>query len=107
MARAVYSTRFLAVAGGADASETYTVPAGFIAVVRDIDVTLSGDASALAQVALESPNLVFAYIPASGTASESWQWQGRQVCNEGETLAAVLSTDTFGSIAVSGYLLTS
>jgi hypothetical protein len=98
----VYSARFLqahAVAAG-----SFTVPAGYVLVVRDADCFYPGGAGQSAQ--LEGPaGGIFAYFPFSAAINGVLvSWRGRQIFYAGETFtfAATAAMD----IMVSGYLLT-
>jgi hypothetical protein len=97
----VYSTRFLhqqRVAG----TSSYTVPTGFRAVVKDINVANVSAASAEAQVLAAGVILAANVIPAEPGVL---RWQGMAVVYHGETIQVV---DVSGLLAVyvSGYLLT-
>lgn len=106
MARAVYSTRFLAFSTTSTETETYTVASGFVAVVRDVSVYSGNTASDGWAVALADP---LCYLYNGGNTGEAgWhQWVGRQILNAGEQLLGELfSGGELGSMMVSGYLLT-
>lgn len=103
----IYSTRFYGgqiVAAGE--TDLYTVPAGKVAVVRDIsvsNVTTTDAGQLLIYVLLDAGNADLfrvASVPSHGFV----QWQGRQVLNAGETLA-LYETNTTIRAMVSGYLL--
>jgi hypothetical protein len=105
VARAVYSTRFVEIPFGAPASASYTVPAGYIAVVRDIDVRFSGGTGGPMVVQVADPNVILAVLNSGDAITGMAQWQGRTVCNEGEVLEALNLGSVDASCAVSGYLL--
>lgn len=105
MARAVYSTRFIGFESAVNATDSYTVPSGFVAVIRDITAFLASSAVTLAQVFIEEPNCVLLDATGSGLTPTIAQWTGRTVCNEGEHIEAVIDAAAACSIAVSGYLL--
>lgn len=105
MSRPVYSTDFLDL----HASELgigYTVPDGYKAIVRDIDVFFT--ALAVINLNIIGPSggtfAYFSYIP---TEAAFQSWRGRQVFNAGDTFGVTGTVDA-GSfdIRVSGYLLT-
>lgn len=104
MAR-IYSVRFFAVHDQpAIAPLTYTVPAGRLAVVRDIDVYCGDPLGGEEFFARGSVSEVF-WQASLGLGETGWRnWRGRQVIYEGE------SWDIFGTkifdVAASGYLLT-
>lgn len=79
----------------------WTVPAGFVDVVRDIDgyCTSTGPGAAFLGDGALGRTLQIA-VPA-GTA---FQWQGRQVWNAGQTLS-IFSTITTFRLKISGYRL--
>lgn len=103
MARAVYSTRFAAVVISG-ALNLYTVPAGYIAVVRSVDFLATGASPGIFAWGLAAGGIYFA--GATGlTTDNAYHWEGRQVFNAGDTIKAITATIT-GQLAVSGYLLT-
>lgn len=98
----IYSTRFLQELG-LSGTATYTVPDGFVAVVRDLDAyqdVLPGGTvfleGALGQAIWSETN-----DAATGKTYQSWR--GRQVFQPGETLT--VSTDSPWDVTVCGYLL--
>ncbi len=105
MALPVFSTRFLAAHDQpAIVPATYIVPAGFVAVVRDLDVycgdVLGGDEF----FARGSAGQVF-WQATIALGETGWRfWRGRQVLYAGEQLQ-MFSTKVF-DLSASGYLLT-
>lgn len=105
MAFPVYSTVF---AGGnsstAGIHALYVVPAGKIAVLRDLDlISLAAGAtvSFLVDFASSSP-----YVSFQSTAVlTSFTWRGRQVYVAGDSIALQINSGTWG-YRLSGYLLT-
>jgi hypothetical protein len=100
----VYSTLFLAAHDQpAVVPATYTVPAGKLAVVRDLDAYLGTSLSARQIYALGSAGQVF--WQASLAINESgWRsWRGRQVIPEGQSFY-LFATDVW-DLTASGYLL--
>jgi len=98
---APYSTQFFA---GAWAIEhTYAVPAGYIAVVRELDV-VNGETTAQTIRAGTSAGADF-WIQAIEPV-KSVQWTGRLVMNPGEELRVYSQGVTGWSVIASGYLLT-
>jgi hypothetical protein len=104
MARPIYSTRFFQISG-LTGTHPYTVPAGFVAVVRDLD--------AFADPTISGSDLFF-----QGVATQTIWWnnfpvdqrsygsfRGRQVFNPGETWFVTVDGDPV-DVTVSGYLLT-
>lgn len=98
----IYSSRFL----GWSASmipPPYTVPTGFVAVVRDLDVYSGGGAMINWELYVDS----FAKFAAGQFTVESIaqvaQWRGRQVLYPGQILVFQSDGPTDG--LVSGYLL--
>lgn len=103
----VYSTRFIG-AQGATAPISYTVPNGYVAVVRDLDAY--SDTVASAEIFLRNAEGGAIYFFTWGVAQQqSVEWRGRQVYFAGETITVDISVGALDAIdvAVSGYLLTS
>lgn len=98
----VYSTRFLAWAAD-ESPPAYTVPAGYVAVVRDADIYSGGgeetnwvlSVNEIAHFAAGQFNIL--------ALAQTAQWRGRQVLNPGEFLVFASDGSTDGM--VSGYLL--
>jgi hypothetical protein len=106
VSRPLYSTRFIGgtVAEGTDAA--FTVPAGFVAVVRDVVVTNA--ASSPGQISWgisTTAGFIVAYNFTELGSGASAQWTGRQVANAGEDLFIFAGVEAI--IGMSGYLLTS
>lgn len=82
---------------------TYTVPAGYRAIVRDLDaINISGGSGSLT---MTIAGLAYLFVAQSSTYLDYHAWRGRQVVNPGETLQVSQSGINWG-YAVSGYLLT-
>jgi hypothetical protein len=101
----VYSTRFIA-SGAADFAGTYTVPAGFRAIIRDLvaycPAPVSGE-----YVYMSSTTLGFAFwISTFAGDNNSAQFQGRTVLEPGENLTTGGNCPAGCGVIVSGYLLT-
>jgi hypothetical protein len=102
---AVYSTRFIA-SPAPEFPPTYTVPAGFIAVVRCIDLWCpAGYGGSRTLVQMVSPACII-FEAIFGAGEESAHWDGRQVLEPGEQLTLNSDVPSPGSALVSGYLLT-
>jgi len=103
----VYSTRFLQ-AHGASSGASFTVPNGYVAVVRDADIysNSTGFSAFYLQGADGQALWYAAYNPGD---QKSQQWRGRQVYFAGETISVSVDVGGLDSIdyAVSGYLLSS
>lgn len=87
--------------------ETYTVPAGYLAVVRDVTLAAGTDALPVAFVlAVADVGVIVEMIlpPAESGVAPYQQWRGRVVVNSGEELE--LTADALCNATVSGYLLT-
>ena len=80
------------------------VPAGFVAVVRDIDVYFGTSLSVRQVFAYGSASQVFFQGSVDANLAGWRQWEGRQVLQAGEALG-ILGTDVF-DLTASGYLLT-
>lgn len=103
MASNVYSTRFIGVSLGTGTTATYTVPTGYVAVIRDISATATTTGSTNAEVFVNGAFTIWNSGPI--TNGSTLVWSGRQVLNAGDVLSvhAVGATTQF---MVSGYLLT-
>lgn len=101
-----YSSRF--AFGSADSSliDWFTAPTGFVAVLRDLEVSNSAAGTDSLDVILMVPGPLsevvvrFTDVASSATA----QWQGRVVMNAGDVLQTFAGANTWGFCA-SGYLL--
>lgn len=103
--RPVYSTRFLA-SPAPDFPPTYTVPTGFVAVVRDVVVYCApGEGGDHCTVLLVDPPCII-FDAGSLTAGQSVHQELRQVLNPGEQLTVDSGLSEPSSVLVSGYLLT-
>lgn len=99
---AVYSTKLFE---GRDVSSwSYTVPAGFRLVVRDIDVFFGGGVEGGAANFVGTLGQTFAYFPFTGLESSGQHWQGRAVFDPGDEIGLVSGVGV--DVTVSGYLLT-
>jgi hypothetical protein len=105
MARAVYSTRFIALSVSESSSETYTVPDGFVAVLVDMQLYIGGGATAGWAVSLVDP-LCYLWNGVAPSSAATSVWPGRRaVFNAGDQLEAQLFTAALASVVCSGYLL--
>lgn len=103
MARAVYSTRFLEEVG-LDGLASYTVPAGFTAVLRDLDA-YNASGIAVGRIFLLGHLGQTIWFAVSAEEQDTYQsWRGRQVLLEGEKFT--VNTEVHWDVTVSGYLLT-
>lgn len=104
MAIPVYSTLFIAAAGIADGAG-YVVPAGMVAIVRDIDTLCFGSPADTAfALTDEATSTYVAYHLYTGL-NEFWSWRGRQVIPGGAEMLASQSGPQDIAVRVSGYLL--
>lgn len=104
MARNVYSHLFFEAAGS-PINESYTVPDGYVAVIRDIcAIAVPNDAGATFDIG----------VTPSGTAIFFYQGPGqglyvhqelRAVVNTGDTIVLTATAETTVQVRVSGYLL--
>lgn len=101
----VYSTRLIAVHNQpANTPILYTVPAGYLVVVRCVDAYAGVTVLGVNFYAKGSAAQVF-WKDATSPTSDGWrQWRGREVLYEGEALA--LEADDVADLSASGYLLT-
>lgn len=98
----VYSTKLISQLCAAGSTLTYTVPAGYVCVVRDISITPEASGLTLARVFAGGNQIVFSVT--SGVLNVTQSWEGRQVFNAGETIEAS-ATGAGVYFMVSGYLL--
>lgn len=103
----VYSAQFINYSGSTPNTQ-YEVPAGFTAVVREIDYTVAAADTALGVYFANSPDAPTIWIDARTIAAvlQSEQWTGRVVVPAGGliTLDAIDVGDTV-TVYVGGYLL--
>lgn len=104
----LYSIRLFAGQLEAEVNPAYTVPDGFVAVIRDIVVyNETGDTDTFNAVAIvPGPLSLIAWSFADQTVYTSAQWQGRQVLNAGDVLYFYAGHYPWHVLA-SGYLLSS
>jgi hypothetical protein len=107
MAGVVYSTRFVSVAPASTNTVYYTVPAGFVAVVRTMTFAYAEPARAngVATVLLAAANSRIWIVQATASTVGSAVWSGRLVLPAGETLRAAYTGTTGQWLTISGYLL--
>jgi hypothetical protein len=98
----VYSARFIAVQGLVG-TETYTVPPGYVAVVRQVNLYNGGGISVTTAIWHGSVGQTLALWASSLTASDAF-FVGAQVFYAGETFD--ITTNGAWDATVSGYLLT-
>lgn len=104
MPRPLYSSRLLAWSTD-ESPAPFTVPTGYVAVVRDIDVWSGGGELTNVQVAVNAVAKFWAAQFTIESIAQVAQWRGRQVLLEGEDL--VFSADGPTDGLISGYLLLS
>lgn len=104
---AVYSTRFLS-AKGATSTGSFTVPNGYVAVVRDLDAYANSIAAAAIFLHGASGETLYWFDWGIAT-QEAVNWRGRQVYFAGESIEVEIAVGVADSVdyALSGYLLTS
>lgn len=104
MTLSVYSHRIYAEAG-LNGSYVYTVPAGYVLVLRDIDAYANVTLASREIHVLGSAGQTIWWHAWNSTsnAQETAQWRGRQVLIAGETLT--FTTSDLIDITASGYLL--
>jgi hypothetical protein len=100
----IYSTSFIQVAGLLG-QEHYVVPAGFVAVVREIDVYASTGLLEASFSAQGPSNQVFYFTSFGVGAQGSQLWRGRVVINPTFILRATADTSPI-DVTICGYLLT-
>lgn len=105
MALPVYSTRFLYTANIVSAP-SYTVPEGFVAVVRDLDASCPSPVTGYYVYLVNTTRSYIIAISTFPSDNNSAQWRGRQVIPAGESIALNGNPPTGATATVSGYLLT-
>ncbi|MBA0087124.1 MAG: hypothetical protein HRJ53_19240 [Acidobacteria bacterium Pan2503] len=102
----VYSTVFIALQGLLGNFD-YTVPNGYVAVLRDVDIYASNLGPLNTVVRIIDPNTGgTVWFHDYGATSSGWaQWSGRQVFPEGEVIRAHVDNDP-ADVRACGYLLT-
>lgn len=106
MAPPVYSTQFLSNTVFGNHTESYTVPAGYRAVIRDISgVGVAGDTETLIyQIAAADAGIIQRQLPPLLT--RQIHWEGRVVLNPGDEISVnVTGAASVSQWTVSGYLL--
>lgn len=83
---------------------TYVVPAGFVAVVRDMDAFIGSIIGNVGMVAKGSAAQVFWQETLVAPGNTWVQWRGRQVLFAGESFS--MEADDVMDLTASGYLLT-
>lgn len=100
----VYSVELVAVAGLAG-TVLFTVPAGNIVILRDLDVTyFSGLTSAGCNLTGSQGQTIAHLGWASLESTSTKSWRGRQVIGPAEHFEVI--TDSALDVTLSGYLLT-
>lgn len=101
-----YSTRFAAGEGTGSGAVVYTVPAGYVAVIRDIEL-LSGSGTTdevVIDATVPGPLNVVIWLHIFGAAFAWAQWAGRAVLNAGDEISVTAPADG-STYLISGYLL--
>lgn len=107
MPSSVYSTRFVKSALTNANVTYYTVPAGFVAVVRTMTAawTTTGTTGGVVQVLLNGANSWVWVVKTPAPDSDSALWDGRLVLPAGELIRAAATASGTIHLTVSGYLL--
>lgn len=102
-----YSTRFGGGLHTGGAGTIYTVPSGYVVVVRCITAYNAGASSDAFEVSAQvSGSLIPIYhVTNVAASSNSLEWEGRVVLNAGEFINVATGGQQW-SYTVSGYLLT-
>lgn len=87
----------------------YTVPAGFVAVVRDIDLFLNQpwDSQLLSGILVSTrfpTTALFGVLSPKARGNQPYHWEGRQVLNPGDELTLNVY-DSGWEATISGFLL--
>ena len=100
----IYSTQFFNGENDTDGAVLYTVPSGFVAVVRSIDVHHVPSAAGQVCGCVLGSTFVQLGVAAGTTSYNPPPWSGRQVLTAGQAMEGVFS-GFYQQIAISGYLL--
>jgi hypothetical protein len=99
----VFSTRFIGGVSSPTSSQTYSVPAGNVAVLKSINAIAAGSGVTVCNINVNNVWTVF--VQASLAVNVLYQWSGHQVLNPGDQLeCGSAGGNTY--FTVSGYLLT-
>jgi hypothetical protein len=101
----VYSTRFFSDPHFVATPASYVVPAGFVAVLRDVWIYLGNNATPAAWQMESGTGAVLWAAEALPFNPQFWFWQGRQVYNAGDTIQVVNTGVAPLDATASGYLL--
>lgn len=104
----VYSTQFIVGSmTGPTTPLSYTVPAGMVAILRDITLASTGIATWQCVAAVVSGPAVawLALFTENPGQVATHQWQGRTVLNGGDELILQMLQGNSGTAIASGYLL--
>lgn len=101
-----YSVQLFGGEFGAGSSTLYTVPANYVAVIRDIRLygAISADAEIAIEVTVPGPLSVPILFEASFAPGATLQQDGRVVLPAGQTIVGV-STEASIQAIISGYLV--
>lgn len=99
---AVYSKRLIQ-AQALNGSASFTVPAGYTCVVRDLDAFVASGGSGAGLFLIGAGGQTMAAYNSIGSAFAVFAWRGRQVLEAGETVT--VTTTGPCDVTVSGYLL--
>jgi hypothetical protein len=99
----VYSRSFISQAGGSG-DWTYDVPAGYTAIIRDIDIYWGSQATPPSGRVLGNAGQAFATWQGAILAPNIMNWRGRHVI-AGPGVVTVRVDNGNADISVSGYLL--
>lgn len=101
-----YSTRFYAGNIATGSPVLYTVPAGYVAVLRDgrFYASVSGDVEFAIEASIPGPLNVIILFNNSFAPGATMSFEGRVVLNAGDSLVGVTTGDYVIAI-LSGYLL--
>jgi len=101
----VYSTLFFAGGISPGDHDVYTVPAGHVAVLRDVALLNASITNALVVIGSFPDNVNWWRLTTGAGVSSCAEWQGRQVYPAGYTMTLDFVGDA-AFVRMSGYLLT-
>lgn len=101
MASAVYSTQVFNAEFPIGVTEAYTVPEGYVLVLRDVSALNRTEEANAVEISVSGHGGPGVNLPGGGAGS----WSGRVVCNPGDVLYVLSSQEV--AVICSGYLLSS
>jgi hypothetical protein len=102
MARPLYSSQLLALQG-LNGTVVYSPPAGYVVVIRDLDLYVGASSTPGFFQLIGSSLQVIDYYQQPDLLAHTHQWRGRQCIEPGQNFRVLASQPM--DVTVSGYLL--